>query len=277
MPPDSTTSPTVSIVIGAHNAAATLSATLDSVLAQSVADWECIVVDDGSADDTAAVIHHYAARDPRVRCIALDVNVGLTRALVRGVDEARGRWLARIDAGDIWHPEKLARQLAFCSKHPDMGLIGCWSEDTNHQTGAVVVKRKPIEHEAIMASLRRSCPFIHSTMLARLDLVRACGNYDPAFQYGQDYDLYFRLLSLTRGHNLPEPLCQRSTHEASAISYTRWKPQLRCSLAIRWKYHHLHRRPWHELAHLLPDALRLLVPASFKGLKQRLGSARHAR
>jgi glycosyltransferase involved in cell wall biosynthesis len=277
MSPDSITSPTVSIVIGAHNAATTLSATLNSVLAQSMADWECIVVDDGSVDDTAAQIHDYAARDPRVRYIALDVNIGLTRALVRGVDEARGLWLARIDAGDAWHPEKLGHQLAFSAKHADTGLIGCWSEDTNRQTGAVVLKRKPIEHEAIMASLPRLCPFIHSTILARLDLVRACGNYDPAFHYAQDYDLYFRLLKCTRGHNLPEPLCQRSTHEASAISYTSWKPQLRCSLAIRWKYHRLYRRPWHELAHLLPDALRLFVPASFKGLKQRLESPRHAR
>ena len=277
MSPDSTTSPTVSIVIGARNAATTLSATLDSVLAQTFMDWECIVVDDGSVDDTAALIHDYATRDPRMRCIALDVNVGLTRALVRGVEEARGLWLARIDAGDTWHPAKLARQLTYCAEHPDTGLVGCWSEDTNRQTGAVVLKRKPIEHEAIMASLPRLCPFIHSTILTRLDLVRACGNYDPAFQYAQDYDLYFRLLQSTRGHNLPEPLCQRSTHDASAISYARWKPQLRCSLAIRWKYHRLGRRPWYELARLLPDAMRLLVPASFKGLKQRLGSPRNAR
>jgi glycosyltransferase involved in cell wall biosynthesis len=277
MSPDSTTSPTVSIVIGARNAATTLSATLDSVLAQSMADWECIVVDDGSTDETGGIIRDFATRDPRVRFITLETNAGLTRALKRGVDEARGLWLARIDAGDTWHPAKLARQLAYCAEHPDTGLIGCWSEDTNRQTGAVVVKQKPVEHDAIASALPRFCPFIHSTIVVRLDCLRACGGYDPAFPYAQDYDLYFRLLEYTRGHNLPEPLCQRSTHEFSAISYARWKPQLRCSLAIRWKYHRLHRRPWHELMHLVPDMLRLIVPASFKGLKQRLGSQRHAR
>lgn len=271
------TSPAVSVVIGVFNAADALSATLDSVLAQTVAGWECIVVDDGSSDSTAQVIQGYAARDPRVRGITIPVNGGLTRALIHGVESAQGQWLARIDAGDRWHPEKLARQLAFSAAHPEVGLIGCWSEDRNHLTGKVVVKQKPIEHEEIVVDLWRICPFIHSTILVRLDLVRKWGNYSPEFRYAQDLELYFRLLQHTRGHNLPEALCKRVTHEVSAISFARWKPQLRCSLAIRWKYHRLQRRPLRELRCFLPDVFRLLLPSSLKGLAQRIRSPRHAR
>ena len=271
------TSPTISVVIGVFNAACPLSATLESVLAQSFADLECIVVDDASEDNTADVVHAYASRDARVRLITLDANGGLTRALVRGVDESRGIWLARIDAGDTWHPEKLARQLAFGAAHPEVGLVGCWAEERNLQTGVVAVRRKPVEHESLLQSLWRACPFIHSTILVRLDHVRDCGNYDPAYRYAQDYDLYFRLLHVTRGHNLPEVLCARTTHDTSSLSYAHWKPQLRCSLAIRWKYYRLHDRPWLEGARLLPEFALLALPAASKRLKQRLMGRPHAR
>ena len=107
----SISSPLVSVVIGAYNAAGSLSATLDSVLAQSVADLECIVVDDASQDGTSDCVRTVAARDPRVRLVSLESNGGLTRALVRGVEEARGIWLARIDAGD----EQFGRTLPYGS------------------------------------------------------------------------------------------------------------------------------------------------------------------
>lgn len=277
MPDHPSTSPTISVVIGVYNAAGCLSSTLDSVLTQTFADLECIVVNDASEDGTADVVEAYASRDTRVRLVTLDANGGLTRALVRGVAEARGIWLARIDAGDRWHPEKLARQLAYVGAHADVGLIGCWTEETNLQTGVATVRRKPVEHDAIMSALWRACPFVHSTILARLDQVRACGGYNPTFHYAQDYDLYFRLLHLTRGHNLPEVLCYRTTHDVSALSFAHWKPQLRCSLAIRWKYYRLHGRPWRESARLLPEFALLALPAASKRLKQRLVGPRHAR
>lgn len=271
------TSPTISVVIGAYNAAESLSATLESVLAQSFDDLECIVVNDASEDSTADRVEAFARRDSRVRLITMDFNGGLTRALVRGVAEARGAWLARIDAGDRWEPEKLARQLAYADAHTDVALIGSWTEETNLQTGVATVRRKPVDHDAIMSTLWRACPFVHSTILVRLDQVRACGGYDPAYRYAQDYDLYFRLLHRTRGHNLPEVLCDRTTHDTSALSFAHWKPQLRCSLVIRWKYHRLYNRPWFERARLLPEFALLALPAASKRLKQRLMGPRHAR
>lgn len=277
MPTSPAISPLVSVVIGAYNAAETLPATVDSVLAQSFGDLECIVVDDASLDGTDNWVRARAEQDPRVRLITLEANGGLTRALVRGVDEARGTWLARIDAGDTWHPEKLSRQLAYSAAHAEVGLVGCWSEDTNLQTGVAAIRQKPVEHDGIATMLWRGCPFIHSTILARLDLVRACGNYSPDFRYAQDYDLYFRLLQLTQGHNLPEVLCGRTTHDAAALSYAHWKAQLRCSLRIRWKYMRADHRPWRDRIGLLPDLAKLALPASFKRLKQQLVGSRHAR
>jgi len=277
MPDHLPPSPAISVVIGVYNAADVMAATLDSVLAQTFDNLECIVVNDASDDSTAEVVEACASLDSRVRVITLKANGGLTRALVRGVAEAKGIWLARIDAGDRWHPEKLARQLAYANANPDVGLVGCWAEETNLQTGVTATRRKPVDHDAILRTLWQYCPFIHSTILARLDQVRACGGYDPACRYAQDYDLYFRLLHRTRGHNLPEILCHRTTHEMSALSFAHWKPQLRCSLGIRWKYYRLHGRVWRDGVCLLPELALLALPAGSKRLKQWLMGPRHAR
>jgi len=119
----------VSIVLPCHNASEFLSETLDSVLAQSFTDWECVVVDDASTDGSPDVIARYAATDLRIRPVYREVNGGAAEARNAGVAAARGRYLAFLDADDLWKPEKLARQLAFMEEtgaaisHTSYGFI----------------------------------------------------------------------------------------------------------------------------------------------------------
>jgi glycosyltransferase involved in cell wall biosynthesis len=262
--------PDVSVVLGVFNEAEFIQQTLDSVFAQSVEILECIVVDDASTDDTVALLRAYAESEPRVHLLIQEEHRGLTHALRRGVEEARGTWMARIDARDTWAPEKLAGQLAYAAEHPEVGLIGCAAEESNQQTGQISIRRKPEMHEDILAALWRDCPFIHPTILARLDLVRACGSYDPAYGCSQDYDLYWRLLFTTEGHNLPEVLAYRPTHGVDSISLSRWKEQVRCTLRIRWRNYRKHRVALYHYRHLLPLLFKLLLPGSLKLLKQRI-------
>jgi len=266
--------PIVSVVMGVHNEASEIVTTLESVFAQSLSDLECVVVDDGSTDDTVQVINEAFAEEPRLRLVVQPEQDGLTRALVAGVTAASGTWLARIDAGDTWHPEKLARQVEFLNGHPEVGIVGCATEETNLQTGQVSIRRKPETSAAIEQTIWRACPFIHPTIVARLDLVRQCGGYDPAYPCSQDYDLYFRLLALTNGYNLPEPLACRPTHGERSISYTRWKDQVRCTLRIRWYYLRERHMPLACYRVLVPLLLKLLLPGFLKGLKQRLTRSR---
>ena len=105
------TSPLVSVVMSVHNGATDLAATLDSILSQTFTDFELIAIDDGSTDDTPAILAAAAQRDARIR-IPTQPNAGLTRALMRGCAEARAPIVARHDAGDRSHPERFARQLA---------------------------------------------------------------------------------------------------------------------------------------------------------------------
>lgn len=104
--------PKVSILVPCYNSAGFLAGTLDSVLAQTFGGWECVVVDDASTDGTLAVLEAYAARDSRIRPIALARNLGAAGARNEGLRHLRGRYLAFLDSDDLWHPEKLERQIA---------------------------------------------------------------------------------------------------------------------------------------------------------------------
>src|SRR5437660_12484792 len=116
--------PEVSVVMSVYTGAEGLAATLDSVLAQSERGFELIVVDDGSRDDAPKILAAYAARDPRIRVITQE-NQGLTRALMRGCDEARGAFIARQDNGDLWLPNRIERALAAFRERPERVLVGC--------------------------------------------------------------------------------------------------------------------------------------------------------
>lgn len=105
------TAPRVSILVPCYNSAEFLAETLDSVLAQTFEDWECVAIDDASTDGTIELLRSYADRDPRIRPVALERNLGAAGARNEGLRHLRGRYLAFLDSDDLWHPEKLERQL----------------------------------------------------------------------------------------------------------------------------------------------------------------------
>lgn len=109
-------SPLVSVVTPAHDAAATIGQTIDSVRTQSFGDWEQLVVDDASRDATSAIVAEAAARDPRIVLIRLDENLGPAAARNAALERAQGRYICFLDADDLWLPDKLARQLAFMAR-----------------------------------------------------------------------------------------------------------------------------------------------------------------
>lgn len=110
----------VSIVMPAYNAAGTIRLSVESVLAQTVSDWELIVIDDGSSDDTAEILAQMAARDRRIRFLQNERNSGASYTRNRAVALAEGEWIAFLDSDDLWHPQKLEKQLTLAAEHPDM-------------------------------------------------------------------------------------------------------------------------------------------------------------
>lgn len=116
------TAPKISVIMPAYNAERFVEAAIRSVMDQTVADWELLVLDDGSSDGTCAIIESLAAQDGRIRVLPNEKNMGVARTRNRGLDLARGRYIALLDSDDVWHPDKLENQLAL-AKNTGAGLL----------------------------------------------------------------------------------------------------------------------------------------------------------
>jgi glycosyltransferase involved in cell wall biosynthesis len=195
--------PTVSIALSMYNAAATIDSALRSVLAQSCADWELILLDDGSMDDSVARARRCA--DSRFRVVSDGQRRGLAARLNQAIALARGRYLARMDADDIAYPERLERQLAFLEAHRDVDLLGSGMmvfADEGRPAGLYNVRTT---HAAICARPLSGFYLAHPTWMGRIEWFRKW-QYDPVCRKAQDQDLLLRAWRSSRYAALPEPL-----------------------------------------------------------------------
>lgn len=192
--------------MGVFNAAAYLEAAIDSILGQTLRDFEFIIVDDASTDASLAIVERFAAQDRRIRILRNDTNQGLGVVLHRGVAEARGEFVARMDADDVAMPERLEKQLRYFHEHPDTDVLGSYAMDIDEHGRDTGERRVPTAHARIVA-LMWSNPLIHPTVMFRRQRVVEAGSYSPAARRRQDYDLWFRCARHgLRFANLPEPL-----------------------------------------------------------------------
>jgi hypothetical protein len=201
-------------VIAVYDGERYIGAAIDSVLGQSFRDFELLVVDDGSTDRTAEIVRE--RRDPRLRVISNERNLGLSRSLNRGLCEARGELVARLDADDLCVPDRLRRQVAFMDANPDVALAGSWYVEMAAD-GAIGARRQlPTDHWDLRWQLCFYCPFVHSAVLwRRRTIADEVGQYDERLTYSMDYDLWRRIAQRCRVANLPEYLVLLRVHAAS--------------------------------------------------------------
>lgn len=198
--------PSVSVIMGVYNCAATVAASIASILDQDYRDFEFIICDDGSTDATAGIVQSMAARDDRIVVLSNDRNSGLSRTLNRCVDAARGQFLARMDGDDISHADRLGRQVAFLETHPEYAF--CGSSILLFDAAGVWGRLDYPEEPAARDFLLRS-PYAHPTVVFRSSCLRAAGGYDcdAAIGRSEDYDLFMRLHAAgSRGYNFRECL-----------------------------------------------------------------------
>ena len=209
------TAPLVSVLLAVHNGEPYLRAALESALRQTVDDLELLVVDDGSTDTTPDVLA--ALDDRRVRVLRNDEQLGLAASLNRGLEEARGRFVARLDADDVALPRRLERQVAWMHANPETVVLGSavCAIDDNGTPGAVHVM--PTTPAAVRWHLLFSSPFFHPAVLVDRNHVERHGlRYDPSFSESEDYDLWARALAIGEGANLPEALVLYRVHAGQA-------------------------------------------------------------
>ncbi len=197
--------PLVSVIMPVFNQAATLRASIESVIAQTYTDWELLVLDDCSSDGSLALLEKLAHSVPKVHFVANTRNLGIAANLNRGVNAANGKYIARLDGDDSMLPERLSNQIRFLESHPAIGILG-GGADLVAQDGAYInTIFQPEGHEQIAKVLPVRNPIMHPTVMARTSLLRS-NPYKETLRKKQDYELWSRLISKTRFHNLQVPL-----------------------------------------------------------------------
>ncbi len=199
--------PLVSVVMSVFDGEAHLAESVESILEQTERDLELIVVDDGSSDDSGEILKRLSRRDPRLRPLRSEVNLGQATALNSGLEAAGGRYIARMDADDVAEPERLATQVAWLERNPDVGLLGSAVRLVAEGNRPEVVRERPETDLEIRWTSLLDNPFMHPTVMIRRDVLeRHALRYDQSLRTTQDYDLWTRLLTVTQAANLPEPL-----------------------------------------------------------------------
>ena len=189
--------PLVSVVLPVYDGAATVGAALESLAAQTLTDFEVVVVDDGSRDDTPRIVREWEKRDGRFRLMRTP-HGGIVAALRRGLDEARGTFVARMDADDRCHPARLEAQLDLLERRPD--LSGCGTGVRYIPESGVTARAAEYAAwlnamtawETVVANIFVECPLAHPTFMFRARALTSVGGYRDR-GWPEDYDLLLRL------------------------------------------------------------------------------------
>jgi len=197
--------PRITVLMAVYNGERHLREAVDSILQQSFGDFEFLIFDDGSTDNTRDLLRTYD--DRRIRLIDNGTNLGLTRTLNRGMRIAAGEFLARQDADDVSAPERLEKQLSFLDAHRDVVMVGSWYKKIDETGQPLGDRALPSDPTDLRFCLLFYCPFVHSAVMFRRDSVLSgAGLYDETIHYAQDHDLWSRIARRDSVANLPEYL-----------------------------------------------------------------------
>lgn len=220
--------PVISVLLPAHNASSFIAEAIQSVLKQTEKQFELIVIDDCSCDQTGDIVN--AISDDRIKVIRNTENLGVAHSLNKGLQKARGEFIARMDADDICAPRRLEIQLRYLREHPEVGALGSWVRYFGQQIPTV--ERTPVGPEHVKAHLLFANPIFHPTVMFRKE--RFLHNnllYDNAFNRTEDFDLWSRAADHFPLDNIAKPLLRFRWHSEN-VSHIKASSMKRQSLTI---------------------------------------------
>jgi glycosyltransferase involved in cell wall biosynthesis len=218
--------PLISVVMAVYNNASYLDQSIQSILRQTYSNFEFIIIDDGSTDETHDILQSY--KDPRIILVTNNKNLGLAKSLNHGLELAKGDLIARQDADDVSHPERFEAQAEYLDLHPNVGVVAAsvqWIDGLGD-----VLKVWPIgdENAAIQEKLLYTCPIIHGSTMLRHKCLEEVGGYDDSLSTAQDYDLWLRISERWEIVCLPEILYEYRWHDRM-VSNTKKEEQAACA------------------------------------------------
>ena len=248
----------VAALMPAYNSGEEINEAVES-LVNSTYPCDIYIVDDGSAVPITGVLRDF----PRTKVIRLEQNGGVARALNAGLKEILKQpydFVARLDADDISHPDRIAKQVEFMDRHPDIAAVGGWARFTDENSGRTLfIERTPDKPELVSKALYQNTVVVHSSVMLRADVLREVGPYSVDYPVAEDYELFRRIAQHYPLANIPSVLVDRRL-SWGGVSLTRRRRQLFDRLMIQLRYFRAREpRAWTGLAKTL---LLFCIPVS---------------
>ena len=212
--------PAVSVLMPVHNGEKYLGEAIESILNQTFCDYEFVIINDGSTDGTQDILSDYERREERIRVLSQQ-RQGLAATLNLGLEMARGEYIARMDADDISHPERLATQVTYLQKHPEVGLAGtnCYPVDSAGTVGGGPFPGRSLDGSQVVWDLYWGNPIVHPSVMYRATDVIACDGYPTGYSYyAEDLALWFKVVSVTEVAVLQRPLLHLRKHQRNVTA-----------------------------------------------------------
>lgn len=251
----------ISVVMGVYNTRSEdlLRKSVQSIINQTFKDWEFIICNDGSTDNTLATLNEIKEQDPRIKILSYEPNRGLAYALNACIQEAEGEYIARQDDDDQSKPDRLMKQLTFFEQHPSYHIVGTCAliYDDGGVWGEYQVAEKPEKTDFLWNS-----PFIHPVTMMKKAALQAVGGYRVAKETYrcQDYDLFMRMYAMgMKGYNIQENLYEYRMVNTPNMKYRPMKHRVDEAI-VRYKgFHQLHMRI-RGIPYILKPVLIGLIP-----------------
>ena len=266
--------PKISVIMSVHNGERHLAESIESILGQSFTDFELIIVDDCSNDKTSDILKGYSYKDPRVKIIMNEKNLGLTISLNIGIKSSKGEYIARMDAGDTSEKKRFEKQVRFLYENQDHVLVGSFAHTFDDDSRIVGEMKYGTDDKTLKKTLIKINPLVHSSIMMRRRAFEQAGGYNEEWRYCQDYELYFRLARLGKFANLPEYLV---SYRMTPNSITRRKNKKQVSFAIKARTKAIKegQYPFWAYFYLLRPTIGLVLPYKLKYILKKHETSLH--
>jgi glycosyltransferase involved in cell wall biosynthesis len=226
----------ITVLIPAHNAQATLAETLDSLAQQTLRNFDVLLVDDASTDNTLEIARSFQST-MSINVLSLSSNMGVAGALNAGLAQIQRPYIARLDADDIARPDRLEKQWTFLDQNASVDVCSTWMEmfyESAEQPNRILVK--PQDDAIIKTALLQYCSMSHGASMFRKNFFDDVGHFDVRLDFAEDYDLWCRGAMLGKNYiNLPEPLTLYRQH-ATQVGQQKRQLQYERDLVVKRKY-----------------------------------------
>ncbi len=228
------TAPKISVLTPAYNVSEYIGESIESILSQTSDDFEYVILDDCSEDNTWDIIQNYASNDERIIALKNEKNLGIAGNRNEALKHAQGKYIVWQDSDDISLPQRLEKQSQFLEAHPEVGIIGGFLQFFDKK-GLGGIRKYPFDDESIRRNIFKYSPVAQPAAMIRKQCLDEAGEYDLRYPPADDLDMSFRIGQKYKFANLQEIVVHYREHDASA-TYSKLKHIETKTLELRKKY-----------------------------------------